>query len=111
MEVISTKTLAHTIECETLVPNRRTETQAQSAMDLSQKWLRRVVVVVVRMIKETRVSVHARTYRGGRSPGSQTPGVPAASTSRWTEAEKCCKTAANDPSSPPEADHAHLQLC
>ena len=33
-----------------------------------------VVVDVVRMIKETRVSVHARTYRGGRSPGSQTPG-------------------------------------
>ena len=36
-------------------------------------WLCVVVVVVVRMIKETRVSVHARTYRGGRSPGSQTP--------------------------------------
>ena len=30
---------------------------------------------------------------GGRPPGSQTPGVPAtwASTSRWTEAEKCGK--------------------
>ena len=30
---------------------------------------------------------------GGKTPGSQTPGVPAtwASTSGWTEAEKCCK--------------------
>ena len=36
---------------------------------------------------------------GGRTPGSQTPGVPAtwASTSGWTEAEKCHKTAAEAP--------------
>ena len=32
-------------------------------------------------------------------PGVRLP--PWASTSRWTEAEKCCKTAANYPSSPP----------
>ena len=33
---------------------------------------------------------------GGRTPGSETPSVPAswASTSSWTEAEKCCKTEA-----------------
>ena len=37
---------------------------------------------------------------GDRKPGSQTPGVPAtwASTSGWTEAEKCCIAAAKQPS-------------
>ena len=35
---------------------------------------------------------------GVRLPASPPPW---ASTSRWTEAEKCCKTAANYPSSPP----------
>ena len=69
------------------------------------------VVGVVRMIKETRVSVHARTYRGGRSPGSQTPGDPATlGLNVQMDGGRKCKTAANYPSSPPEADHAQLQL-
>ena len=52
---------------------------------------------------------------GDRTPGSQTPSVPATLglTPRWTEAEKYCKTAANHTSSPPpcrpnKARHAQL---
>ena len=42
---------------------------------------------------------HASNH-GGRTPGSQTPAVPAtwASTSRWTKAEKCCISEAKKPS-------------
>ena len=61
-----------------------------------------VVVVVVQMIEATaclsmRVPAVVAEHLGVRLPASPPPW---ASTSRWTEAEKCCKTAANYPSSP-----------
>ena len=57
---------------------------------------------------------------GGRTPESQTPGVPAtwASTSRWTEAEKCCICAAKTHTSqrractpPVQSTHSQGKCC
>ena len=62
-----------------------------------------VVVVVVRTGCMTTMFIHQsqRMHRiSGRTPESQTPGVTAtwATTSRRTEAEKCCISAAKYPS-------------
>ena len=82
-------------------------------------WVKVVVVVVrTRCYSGVFIQTTARLHQnwGGRTPGSQTPGVPAtlASTSKWTEAEKCCKTAASYLSTPPQPslhDHRDDQSC
>ena len=65
-----------------------------------------MVVVVVRTDDLTHVFLHMSQWKR-RKRVAEHLGVrltasppPWASTSRWTEAEKCCKTAANYPSSP-----------